>query len=72
MAEVCWGNVGSEAILWNLHIWDPLGSLHMEPSPLPVFHGFIEGLPPDVPPHLAAEGIEKLDRVYSMDSLEQL
>ncbi len=36
------------------------------------FHGFIEGLAPDVPPHLAAEGIEKLDRVYSMDSLEQL
>ncbi len=71
MAEVCRGNTGSEAIPWNLHIWDPLGSLHMEPSPLPVLtDSSSEGLAPDVPPRLAANGMEELDWVYYMDSLK--
>ncbi len=44
-------------------------SLHMEPSPLPVLtDSSIQGL---APLHPAAEGMEELDRVYSMDSLEQ-
>ncbi len=58
--------------LWSLHIWDPLRSLHMEPSPLPVLtDSSNEGLAPDAPPRLAAEGMEELNRVYSMDSLER-
>ncbi len=47
-------------------------SLHMEPSPLPVLtDSSSEGLVPDVPLHLAAEGTEELDRIYSTDFLEQ-
>ncbi len=70
--NVCRGNTGSEAIPWTLHIWDPIRSLHMDPSPLPVLtDSSSEGLAPDAPPHLAAEGTEELDRVYSTDSLEQ-
>ncbi len=38
-------------------------SLHMEPSPLPVLTDSLsEGLAPDAPLHLAAEGTEELDR----------
>ncbi len=45
----------------------------MDPSPLPVLtDSSSEGLVPDAPPRLAAEGTEELDRVYSTDSLEQL
>ncbi len=37
---------------WNLHKWDPLRSLYMEPSPLPVFtDSSSEALAPDTPPH---------------------
>ncbi len=44
----------------------------MEPSPLPVLtDSSSEGLVLDVPPHLAAKGMEELDRVYSTDSLER-
>ncbi len=44
----------------------------MDPSPLPVLtDSSSEGLAPDAPPRLAAEGTEELDRVYSTDSLEQ-
>ncbi len=72
MAEGLSGNTISEAIPWTLHIWDPLRSLHMEPNPLPVLtDSSSEGLAPGAPPCLAAEGMEELDRVYSMDSLEQ-
>ncbi len=47
-------------------------SLHMEPSPLPVLtDSSREGLAPDAPLHLAAEGTEEHNRVYSTDSLEQ-
>ncbi len=47
-------------------------SLHMEPSPLPVLtDSSIQDLASDAPLHPAAEGMEELDRVYSMDSLEQ-
>ncbi len=47
-------------------------SLHMESSPLPVLtDSSSEGLAPDAPLHLAAEGTEELDRVYSTESLEQ-
>ncbi len=47
-------------------------SLHMEPSPLPVLtDSSSEGLVPDAPLHLAAEGTEELDRIYSTDFLEQ-
>ncbi len=43
----------------------------MDPSPLPVLTDSpSEGLAPDAPPRLAADGMEELDRVYSMDSLE--
>uniref|UniRef100_A0A673HPC6 Dynactin subunit 1 n=1 Tax=Sinocyclocheilus rhinocerous TaxID=307959 RepID=A0A673HPC6_9TELE len=70
--EVCRGNTGSEAIPWTLHIWDPLRSLHMEPSHLPVLtNSSSEGLAPDIPPRLAAERMEELDRVYSTDTLQQ-
>ncbi len=49
-----------------------LRSLHMEPSPLLVLTDSLsEGLAPDAPPHLAAEGMEELDRAYSMDTLER-
>ncbi len=42
-------------------------SLHMEPSPLPVLKDLSsEGLAPDAPPRPAAEGMEELDRVYSV------
>ncbi len=64
--------MGSEAIPWTLHKWDPIRSLHMEPSLLPVLtDSSSEDLVPDAPPHLAAEGTEELDRVYNTDSLEQ-
>ncbi len=44
----------------------------MDTSPLPVLtDSSSEGLAPDAPPRLAAEGTEELDRVYSTDSLEQ-
>ncbi len=44
----------------------------MEPSPLPVLRdSSSEGLAPDAPPRPAAEGMEELDRVYKLDSLEQ-
>ncbi len=44
----------------------------MEPSPLLVLtDSSSEGLALDTPPHLAAEGMKELDRVYSTDSLEQ-
>ncbi len=44
----------------------------MVPSPIPVLtDSSSEGLAPDAPPHLAAEGMEELDRAYSMDILEQ-
>ncbi len=47
----------------GLYIWTP---------PLPVLtDSSSEGLAPDAPPRLAAEGTEELDRVYSTDSLEQ-
>ncbi len=47
-------------------------SLDMESSPLPVLtDSSSEGLAPDAPLHLAAEGMEELDRVYSTESLEQ-
>ncbi len=51
------GKHGLWAILWNLHIWDPLRSLHMAPSPLPaLMDSLSEVLAPDAPPHLATEG----------------
>ncbi len=44
----------------------------MAPSPLPVLtDSSSEGLAPDTPPSLAAEGKEELDRAYSTDTLEQ-
>ncbi len=47
-------------------------SLPMEPSPLPVLtDSSSEGLAPFAPLHSAAEGMEKLNRVYSTDPLEQ-
>ncbi len=66
------GEHDSGVIPWNLHIWDPFRSLHMEPSPLLVLtDSSNEGLAPDAPPRLAAEGMEQLDRVYSKDSLKR-
>ncbi len=45
---------------WNLHIWDPKWSLHMEPSPIPVLtDSSREGLAPDAPLHSATEGTER-------------
>ncbi len=66
------GEHGSEVITWDLHIWDPFRSLHMEPSPLRVLtDSSRKGLVPEALPRLPAEGMEELDRVYSTDSLER-
>ncbi len=54
------------------HLWDPLKSLHMEPSPLLILTDSLsEGLASDIPPRLAAKELEELNRVYSTDSLER-
>lgn len=44
----------------------------MVPNLLPVLKDSAsEGLAPDALPRLAAEGMEELDRIYDMDSLER-
>ncbi len=56
----------------EIHIWDLNGLYIWNPAPLPVLRdSSSEGLAPDAPPRPAAEGMEELDRVYSLDSLEQ-
>ncbi len=62
--------MGSEAIPWNLHIWDPNGLYIWNPA-LYQFSQICQDLSPDAPLHSAAEGMEELDSVYSTDSLEQ-
>ncbi len=71
MAEVA-GEHGLCSYTVELHIWDPLGLYIWNPALWRILtDSSSEGLAPDAPPRLAAEGTEELDRVYSTDSLEQ-